>query len=373
MNRVDLNQALFEIENYRADTKDPAQGPCLFSPGDANRLSRDLSDPSACMITRRVLEYLGSDESVPFRWKLDHKLIQYEVLNKYFPELLPKTSGLVEAHLHSGDGTLESYLQKEFPGGFVVKSTRGSGAERQVVLNSSREMLPTLNVDSLKAEYDGDLESERYFVQALVPVAREYRVHTLGREVVKGLTFCTHGARQPTIPVGERLDVEAMVRTALEVMPEGLCTNSVCGWDIGMKADNSFQIFELNYSGHHPVSRPGFQCSAFLGNSDSGSFHNARLMYFISNTLGVTFAYDFDGITNDVEAVFAREMARVRRWMQLLRLTDDVLSLWKGIGGEVIPGYSSLRKQISDNKATNADHWYVGFVDSLKRLTDDLR
>lgn len=396
------------LHQFISPSKPPIQAKCVITTTDADRLSKNLSDCPGALMVRRVLEHLQYDENLPFRWKMDHKLIQYLVLANYIPELLPKTTGLIYAYHQANEKPLKQYLTEMWQGGFVVKCSRGSNSERTAVLESSATMLnsphatvlmktglPPVPLDRVFTLYDGNPESEAFVVQEKIDFNREFRVHTFDRSIIPSLTVCGFGgtalgrARRD-----EQVYVETVVEDALKRLPDGLCSNLLSGWDVGMDASGRVHIFEINYTGNfppcraglqcdgssydaqlsirenHPVCRPGFQCSGILH-----KYHRniAAFLAYISKTYGTRFEFD-DALTptSALQKSWVTQIEGVKRWTSLLDICGDVAELWQGTNTVCASRDESLRQSVYGNRSEVSDAIYVEFIDSLRRVTDGI-
>jgi hypothetical protein len=410
--RKSIEPLLDGLQEFKSSRRKWAPTTCVVASSDEDRLCRNLSASPGALMVRRVLEHIGCDEDLPFRWKLDHKLVQNLILSEYIPGMLPETTGLVRGSTQAGHMPVATYFKGLWRNGFVIKSSRGSTSERAAVLESGETMLETspqatilLESGDTKREavplatvlnlYDGTPESELFIIQEKIQTIREFKVHTIGRSVIRTLTFCTFGA-SPTKPrAEEQAHVESFVEEALEKLPDGLCDNLLCAWDIGINASRGHYIFEINYAGNyprcrsgiqcngspyndqldvrsnHPLCRPGFQCSGMLQ-----QYHRniAYFLAFVSEEYKVTFefAHTLTPMTS-LQASWAVQIKGVKRWARLLRVCNEILELWRDTNLIDPLDNLSLRETIYANRSGLSDRVYMEYVDWLRKLTDEIR
>jgi hypothetical protein len=381
--RSALRETLLDLSQFVNPTHRIASV-CVFSPEDASRLSVNLADNQFCLPLRRLLEHLGCDEGQPFRWNLDHKLVQNIILHEYIPDLIPDSIGLARALLDSGAKSLRCCLETLYPRGYVIKSVRGAGSKLEEVRQSSDGLCGDLSRERILEAFCGTPLSETWLAQEMFLAVREYRVHSIGRKVIPGLTFLKHYVRGAPLTLSEqfegitpsvagREEVEWAVSRALDRFPDGLCSNLICGWDVGMNASNRFQVFEINFSGNHPVFRPGFQCSNYFQFRHGSALNIARLLKFAADEYSISFKFQFAGGSDPVEQSMVAQLYRIRCWKQLLEVADEVLTMWADTYRESIIDNSSLRALIRKQTAGPDDNKYASYLDCLKTMTDCLR
>lgn len=349
---------------------------CICCPSDAPRLLANMRAYDCAFLVRRVLEHLQIDESLPFRFRVDHKLVQGILLRSFVPSSSLKVIGFAKAFKQAGNTSVDLFLQALFPQGFVIKDTYGYASGRNTVLNSAAT-IPQRAKYALES-YTGTAESEMCFVQERFPAVREYRVHTLGRDVIPTLTFRTHGS-VALMGELERDAVNSFVTLTIGSMPAALIEGSLCGWDVGVNEAGVFKVFEVNYGGLHPVHEPGFHCSAYLQSYIDNTLNLARLMHFVAKRHGVQFVINLSPASNPVETDAASILYQVDRWRWLLELADKVSDMWSD---SYKTTYSvndkhgvveSIRGVIYSNAAGPTERRYCQYLDWLKKMTDDLR
>jgi hypothetical protein len=366
-----IQPILVDLQKYKAAAPQ-FSNTCIIKASDADRMSLDLADTEASFIARRAMEHLGCDEKLPFRWNLDHKLFQSLILHHYLPSLAPVTFGLSRAYIESGAKQIESYLQDAFLYGYVLKATRGSGTNRQIVLDSAAATLPTLPMTDIVNEYDGTIESERFMVQEKFVARQEYRVHTIGRSVIPTLIFRTWGSNT-LLAQFERGIVERAIQEALSALPDALSSDLVCGWDVGIDSTGRLAVFEINYPGLHPVCRPGYQCSWFLQDPEHGPLNTARLLTFLETARNVSCQFIFEPPSSRMQSDMSALMYRVSRWRDLLQLSNKIFDMHRDSCIQMPYAERSLRDTICANEANVWERLYVEYLDWLKKMTNDLR
>lgn len=242
---------------------------------EINGLSDGVWGSFPVTFIRHLYRELGFDEHRVFNWRLEHKLIQALVLHHYAPGCIPATRGLAG-----------------WSGPVFLKPALGdSSGDRQPIL----------------------LQDETFIVQERIPIAREYRVHTLEDRVVDDLTFHRYG--KGDIP-GERDAPNAFVQSVLDRLPNAIVAGSLCAWDIARTPQSGFLVIEVNFSGFHPVFNRGFQCSGWFHDSEWGALSTARLVRFLEDRCGIAVSIAAD--RPDLE-IPNRFYAGVDRSRQLLR------------------------------------------------------
>jgi len=221
---------------------------------------------------RHLYRELGFDEHRVFRWRLEHKLVQALVLNHYAPACIPATCGLAG-----------------WSGPIFFKPTLGdSSGDRQPI----------------------NLVDETFIVQERIPIAVEYRVHSLEDRVIDDLTFHRYG--KGDIP-GERDAPNAFVQSVLDRLPNALTAGNLCGWDVARTPDDRFLVVEVNFSGFHPVHNRGFQCSGWFHDEEWGALSAARLVRFLEESCGVAVEIQADRPDFEIANRFYAEVDRCRQ------------------------------------------------------------
>jgi hypothetical protein len=219
-----------------------------------------LGGGTRALIVRQLLRALGFDERRYLPWRLEHKLVQALVMHAYLPGLVPVTCGW-------------SAFPAGCPDGCIVKSALGDSSGEQ----PRGTMAPPTVVRA-------GLINEEYVVQERIPIAREYRVHSIEDCVMEDLTFRRYEGG--SIP-DERNAPNAFVQAAIDRLPDGIIGGSLLAWDIALMPDGGFMIIEVNFSGFHPVFKRGFHCSGYFHDYNWGACDTARLLNYVARTDGV--------------------------------------------------------------------------------------
>jgi hypothetical protein len=259
---------------------------------------------------RHLYRELGFDEHHVFKWRLEHKLIQALVLNHYAPGCMPATCGLDEFK-RCGGSTLQPALEARFPSGFYLKPALGDSSGDCNAADRNQQMLAACEEQILPP--GSDLVSEKFLVQEQIPIAVEYRVHTLEDRVVEDLTFHRYGTGD--IP-GERDAPNAFVQSILDRLPNALVAGTLCGWDIARTPQSNFVTIEVNFSGLHPVHNRGFQCSGWFHDEHWGGLSTARLLRFLEDRCGVSVSIEADRPELKVATWYYTEVERCRNLLR---------------------------------------------------------
>ncbi len=265
---------------------------------------------------RHLHRELGFDEHRVFTWRLEHKLIQALVLHHYAPASMPATCGLGEFKRRTAGTNLRSALEAEFPSGFFLKPALGDSSGDFDAADRSQRMLDACSAQNSPPE--ADLLSEQFLVQEQIPIAVEYRVHTLEDRVIDDLTFHRYG--KGDIP-GERDTPNSFVQSILDRLPNGLLAGTLCGWDVARTPQSEFVVVEVNFSGFHPVHNRGFQCSGWFHDEEWGALSAARLVRFLEERCGVHVSIEADRPDLKIANWYYAEVNRCRELLQNAALT----------------------------------------------------
>jgi len=269
-----------------------------------------LQEVSRVVLVRQLFNALRLDEHRPFRWRLEHKLVQSIILDAYLPGMAPVTRGLSRLASDHGQAGLRSKLDHLFPNGYFVKRALSDSSGDKGITGDLKEALQTLpaRVPSIA--------DEEWIVQERIPIDVEFRVHSLQDRIVDDLTFRRY--TRGDIP-GERHAPNRFVQSLLDRLPTGIIAGTLCGWDVARTPQGKFRIIEANFAGFHPVYRPGFQVSGYFVNLDWGAKSTAQLMRFVEkrDRLRIDVIADVD--VESKERAFYDD---VNRWRQRLALEE---------------------------------------------------
>ncbi len=275
-------------------------------------LRAGLASTRRALPVRQLCRALRFDEEHAFRWRLEHKLVQALVVNRYLPGLVPVTRGLGRLARQYGASALSQGLKQEFPNGLYIKPSLGDSSGERPQKDETSQYLAAIAGGRQEFPDSEAIIDEDVVVQDRLFIEKEYRVHTLEDEVVEDLTFLRYG--RGNIP-GERDRPNAWVRSLLPAFPAALVGQSLLGWDIAMDAQGRMRVIEINFTGFHPVHRRGFQCSGYYQDPEWGASLTARLLRFVEKSDGVTVHVEID-VDELPDNVFHSNVAR---WLNMLR------------------------------------------------------
>jgi hypothetical protein len=301
-----------EIDSFPAARRRSIQQPALeLALSDAMRFSEGMSSTFRALIVRQLLAKLGFDEHRVFRWRLEHKLVQAAFLHHYDPDSIPVTRGL-RRFISQAGGDSRCAIEEAFPAGYVVKRALGDTSGERGLTDRTEEVLASLpsNGDSVLPTR---LCGEHWVLQQRIPIKKEYRVHSIEDRVISDMTFHRFGSGN--IP-GEREAPNCFVERLLRKLPDGVVGGSLLAWDIALTPCGDLVVIEVNFSGYHPVWRPGFQCSGFYQDVRWGASMIARLLRFVENVDDVSINLRIDLEEASCERDF---FAEVSRWHKLFR------------------------------------------------------
>jgi hypothetical protein len=262
----------------------PGIGRLTIDLSQAELLRNNLCEGS--FFIRQMYQALNFNEDQPFNWRLEHKLVQFLVLNRYCPDSVPVTRGLGLQTQYWGPEAIRRKLSEEFPGGFWIKEALGCSSRENGKSDRTEEVLGRIESGDLAFDAPASVLDETWIVQEKIPIAVEYRVHSLEDQVLDDLTFWRYKNGDP--PLEEARHLNTYVQSILDRMPAAVVANSLCGWDIALTEQGSFIVVEVNFSGFHPVRPRGFHCSGFFQDRKWGPKSIAHLIQFIERIDGVT-------------------------------------------------------------------------------------
>jgi hypothetical protein len=267
---------------------------------------KGLQEVSRVVLMRQLFNALRLDEYRPFRWRLEHKLVQALILDAYLPGMAPVTRGLSRMVSEYGIEDLQIKLNELFPIGYYVKRALSDSSGDKGAAGNLDEALQTVPVGV------ESIADEEWIVQERIPIDVEFRVHSLQDRIVDDLTFRRYtGGDIPS----ERHAPNRYVQSLLDRLPAGFISGTLCGWDVARTPAGKFRIIEANFAGFHPVYRPGFQVSGYFVNLDWGAKSTAQLMRFVEKRDWLR----IDALADvDVESKERTFYGDVIRWKQRL-------------------------------------------------------
>jgi hypothetical protein len=267
-------------------------------------LREGLAGSTRALIVRQLLRALGFDEHRHLQWRMEHKLIQALVLRSFLPESIPVTYGLNALAVRHGSQGLRQFLASHFPSSFVIKTALGDSSGEIPNGNGAESVL--FRLESGAPPQSCSLLEESYIVQERIPIATEYRVHSLEEDIIEDLTFRRYD--DGSIPV-EREAPNAFVHSLLQRLPDALVGGSLLAWDIALQPSGSFMIIEVNFSGFHRAVKPGFHCSGYFHDQHWGACDTARLLNHVARTDSVEVSVEPDAPDHPIENKFYKETA----------------------------------------------------------------
>lgn len=208
---------------------------------------RDLGEVELLPTRNSLLRWLyakGVVEASPYSGHLSDKLFCYRLLSEALPEgkLLAHACSLIEI------GHVPAERLARFPGGYVVKPTGEMDSDGQGIFLDgedffSRKIL-TPSEEAINPITGLVSSGEKFFAQEkLGRPEREYRLHTLEAEVIKGATF-TRWDQEWDLSVFAR--AEASLQEFLSALPAWATARQAWSVDLMEKGDGSFGIVEIN-------------------------------------------------------------------------------------------------------------------------------
>lgn len=306
---------LDEYTSPRRAALDPRVTP--ISPSDASHLasgirSTRLVSPTNFVPVRHLFRVLGFDESRPFQWRLEHKLIHTLLLRHYAPGVVPRTCGLRRYVASRLKEVPTSILADELTMAGYIKPAVGSGSDPDNRKEAAVAIQATLADQRPTDEIA--LHDERWVIQERLSLVTEYRVHSVEDAVVPTLTCLRHSDRPLK---AEREEPNAFVATVLQALPNAFLHQSLCGWDIGRTADGRLHVLEINWGGFHPVGEVGFQCSGYLAQDAWGAYRVAKLIRFLEDQYGIQIVVTAPSAPADTLSVL---YVSIHRWLMLLKV-----------------------------------------------------
>src|SRR5579872_1337615 len=301
-------EVIHSIERRRVARRQRRCAPLIdLSLRAALPLLNGLGGGTRAVLVRQFLRALALDEHTHVNWRLEHKLVQALVLNASLPGVVPVTRGFRSALAHQSPAEFQHFLASEFPGGFVVKAALG---------DSSGEGKTQLTIDDVLRDPSqhqpppAQLTGEQVIVQEKIPIAQEYRVHSLEDTVIEDLTFRRYAGG--SIP-GERDEPNAIVQRMLDGLPDAIAGGSLLAWDVARKPSGDYALIEVSFSGFHPVFKRGFHCSGYYHDYNWGACDTARLLNHVMRSDGVEIVVHADAPERPEENRFYRDVAAWQR------------------------------------------------------------
>lgn len=239
-----------------------------------NYLITNLAGNYGALVIRSILSRLGADENRIFRWRLENKYIQYQILTYYLPGSMPETFALSTV-LSQDDGVQKA--RKLFKSGYFLKSTLGDASF------ATRTWNKTHFFDTVLAQYPDHPLYEAYVIQKQMKLVREFRIHTFGRLIIPYCTFRIPATQEKNY----HEDAQILVSEVLSKLPEQIIHGTLIGWDIGFTNTGEYYVIETNFTGFHPEYRRGFQTTGYVDSHEIGPVVSAWLNNYFSVRYGL--------------------------------------------------------------------------------------
>jgi hypothetical protein len=268
--------------------------------------------PAGALAVRQICRELGFDDRFPFRWPLDHKLVQALVLDHFCPGSVPVTCGLYRHFSASlGNGDAPAILEALEP--YHVKRTDGYGSPREGACREAARAIATAGGRVVSAPTD-----EQWILQEKLQIVEEYRVNTVEDRVVEDLTFARHSGR---IVRDARRQPNEFVTSILERLPNAFVKNSICGWDVATTDSGAFRVVEVNLGGVYSSFRAGYRVSGEFSAPDSGPVAIAKLVRHLEAHYGVTVEFKY----KDEQSQYLRTWYRsIELWSEMFRISRAI-------------------------------------------------
>ncbi|WP_158799586.1 hypothetical protein [Pedobacter sp. L105] len=252
-----LEKLVIDIEGTNSQLIEKKIDQQEFELWDDPDLRANLSGNIGAFFVRSFLKQLNVDEHHIFRWRLENKYRQYQLLNYYFPNSMAETIGVSQL-LATNNG--EQKIRELCESGFFVKATLGDRSGIRNNFDRSNELDEIIRLHQNRTD-----DLEEWVLQKRLTLTEEFRIHTFSRDLIYGLTYLARGTdRSITIKA------EDFVLEILEKLPDTILQGTLIGWDIGITDSNEYYVIEANFTGFHPEFSRGFQTSGYFGDIDYG-------------------------------------------------------------------------------------------------------
>jgi len=272
----EVKELIYDIENSNEQKLYRYSTPQSFQLKPYELLISNLSGSCGDLFVRAILHEINFDEHHVFKWRLEHKLNQYYVLNHYCPGCMPISFSFSKL-LNEPNGynkiknlLLEGFFIKQSLGdaSFSTKSWDKSG-EFETISKMSKEVLDS---------------TQPYILQKRLNLQSEYRIHSFCREIIPALSYLTQGLKS----LSDKSNVENFLKQVLENLPLSVSEGAFIAWDIGVTANKDYFVIEANFTGFHPDYRAGFQTTGYVDDYHYGPIICAWLNKYFNLKFGVS-------------------------------------------------------------------------------------
>ena len=368
--RYVLNEYISDLLNTESPQLRIPRGQIELSLQDCDHLLDNLRCSIRGILIRRMLELLGCDESYPFKWRLDSKLIQAILVNEFSRDTYPSTVGLGTILQETDEKRVRAYLQSRFPEGFIIKTNYGCSSSGASILPRTESVIGKIETGEITIPFSPHPRDEEFVVQQRVIVKKEYKVYTFGKNAVPALTFPNNeetGRKQLS-----RIEIETVnsfVMSVLDSLPDAMTEQSLCGWDVALDTKDNFHIIEINYAGNHPFYKSGFQCGGQFQHPDWSAYYVAQLFMFLETFYNCEFHIDPIHSNREISDM----LYWVNNWKHLIAVSRDIKALSDASRECMGVDDMSVRELIFMNKANAMHRKYLEYLTWLSKITDDLR
>lgn len=273
--QVDLKDEIFEIEDSDLQKVKNGLGNQPFELKPYSWLLTNLSGNYGALFVRAILNELNINEHHVFKWRLENKFKQYQILNYYSPGCMPES--LSFSKLLNGSNGLQK-IKELFLEGFFLKATLGDAS----LFTKSWDKTAELD-QILKRPDIGIGKYESYMLQKRLPLKCEFRIHTFSKDIIPCLSYII----QRKTPLNKRAGAETFLNGILQKLPNAIMQGTLIGWDIGYTDDDQYYIIEANFTGFHPEYRAGFQTTGLVDDHYYGAIICAWMNIYFRKNFGV--------------------------------------------------------------------------------------
>lgn len=269
-NNIFLEKLILDIENSTFQIIEKRPENETFELYNDLILLSNLSGNIGAFFIRAILNRLQVSEHHIFKWRLENKYRQYQVLNYYFPNCMPETIGFSQV---LNENNKIGKIKEICKNGFFVKATLGHRT------GENKNFDQTEDLDKIISSYQENINNEeKWILQKKLNLNEEFRIHSFGDDLIYGLTFIMEGRDSL-----KSIRAEEFVKEILIKSPKTILQGTLIGWDIGVTDTNEYYVIEANFTGFHPEFHRGFQTSGYFGDTEYGSVSCAWINNYFRN------------------------------------------------------------------------------------------
>lgn len=331
------------------------------------RLATELSGGLGALFIRFIYQELNIDEHHLFRWRIENKYIQYLIFTYFIPHCMPTTIAL-SILLYEGY-TIDNIhkVRSLFKDKYFLKATLGHASRKNNSFDRTHDFESLLPFST-----EGYFQNEQWIVQKKLDLKSEFRIHTFGKDVIKGFSFTTMGfsltADHPNFVA------ESYVETILNDLPDSITSGSFIGWDIGQTTDGRFYVIEANFTGFHPIHCRGFQTSGYVDEKGFGPIICVWLNHFFNHKYKISVTSVDEWLIDNFN-FYKKYLA----YLQILKY-EHFTKIFDKKGGEfisIIIYWDNVRSNALSDLVTYfqlvniADYYYLIAVDETGRTLQE--